>query len=1076
MRSRAHSICRSIGFSIAVLVAAFAVVRAQQPSAADAQTAMRWRYIGPVGNRVSSVAGVPGEPNVYYAGAASGGLWKTTDGGIYWESIFDNQTSQSIGSVAIAPSDPNVVWVGTGEPWIRSHISIGDGIYKSTDAGRTWTNTGLEKSGRFARIVIHPQNPDVVLACAVGTAYGPQPERGVFRTADGGKTWERVLFVDENTGCADLVMDPSNPRILFAGMWQFEIKTWGRFSGGPGSGLYRSADGGLTWSKITGNGLPPHQVGKFGLAIARTNPNRMYALIETSDGVPWKGDEPDRGKLWRSDDGGRNWQLVSYDRNLGGRTHYYFRMAVSPANENEAYFLNASYSVSLDGGKTSAQQQGRSSPGGDNHDIWIDPTNADRMIVANDSGASISINRGRTWNRVQLPIAQIYHVTVDNDVPYHVLGNKQDGPSYRGPSNSRQGGFGGFGGGISRSLWQTVGGGESGFATPDPTDPTLVWSTASGSGSVGGIVVRHNTKTGISRDVEIWPDSPLGHPPADLKFRFNWTMPFLMSPHDRNTLYAGSQYIHMTTDGGNSWKLISPDLTTNDKSKQQFSGGLTGDNIGVEYACVVMAIAESPKEKGVIWAGTNDGLVQVTRDGGKTWTNVTKNIPGLPEWGTVYSIDASRFNAGAAYAVFDFHQVNNRDPFVYKTADYGKTWKAISNGIPKTMLSYAHAIKEDPVRQGLLYLGTEGGIFVSHDDGDHWESLQMNLPHAPVYGITVQQHFNDLVIATYGRGFWTLDDLTPLQQQTPAVRDSSVHLFTPRAAYRFIGPESPVAPAIDMTAGQNPSYGAAINYWLKSAPGSDVKIQIADSGGQLVRTIDGTKRVGLNRVYWDLRTEPSKQIRLRTSPLYAPEITLNDEGWRPAPDGGRISVLAAPGTYTVKLVGAGQQLSQPLTVLVDPNAGGSEATAKAQTDMLRDVQKDLDSVADMVNTVELVRSQLANLARVTAGSRDADAVKQAAGALEEKLLHVEDQLIQRKFTGQGQDTTRWPAQLVSKLTYLAGSIDGSDEPPTTQAKAVQTDYKKQISSLQSELDGVLEKDLTNFNRMLRDRGIQNVVK
>ena len=449
MRSIARSICRSAALSIALLVAAFAAVRAQQPSGVETPAAMQWRYIGPVGNRVSSVAGVPGDPNVYYAGAASGGLWKTIDGGVYWESIFDAQSSQSIGAVAIAPSDPNVVWVGTGEPWIRSNISIGDGIYKSTDAGRTWANTGLEKNGRFARIVIHPQNPDVVLACAVGTAYGPQPERGVFRTADGGKTWDRVLFVDENTGCADIVMDPSNPRILFAGMWQFEIKTWGRFSGGPGSGLYRSADGGLTWTKVTGNGLPPHQVGKFGLAIARANPNRIYALIETSDGVPWKGDEPDRGKLWRSDDGGRNWQLVSYDRNLGGRTHYYFRMAVSPSNENEAYFLNASYSVSLDGGKTSALQQGRSSPGGDNHDIWIDPTNADRMIVANDSGASISINHGRTWNRVQLPIAQIYHVTVDNDVPYHVLGNKQDGPSYRGPSNSRLAGFGGFGGGHS---------------------------------------------------------------------------------------------------------------------------------------------------------------------------------------------------------------------------------------------------------------------------------------------------------------------------------------------------------------------------------------------------------------------------------------------------------------------------------------------------------------------------------------------------------------------------------------------------------------------------------------------------
>jgi photosystem II stability/assembly factor-like uncharacterized protein len=1065
-------------------VCALAVVRlplgrAQQPpGASDSLNALRWRYIGPVGNRVAAVAGVPGDPYTYYAGAASGGLWKTTDGGTYWDPIFDGQTAQSIGTIAVAPSDPNVVWVGSGEPWIRSHISIGDGMYKSTDAGRTWTKAGLEKSGRFARLVIHPQNPDVVLACAIGTAYGPQPERGVFRTTDGGRSWDRVLFVDENTGCADIAADPHNPRIVFAGMWQFEIKTWGRFSGGPGSGLYRSSDGGATWAKVTGNGLPAHQVGKFGLAIAQSNPNRIYALIETSDGVPWKGDEADRGKLWRSDDGGRAWQLINYDRNLGGRTHYYFRMAVSPDNENETYYLNASYSVSLDGGRTSSVQPFNASPGGDNHDIWIDPTNANHLAVANDGGVSISVNRGRTWNRVQLPIAQIYHVTTDNQIPYNVLGNKQDGPSYRGPSNSRLGGGGGRGGGIPRSMWSNVGGGESGFATPDPVDPALVWSTASGSGSVGGIVVRHNTKSGMSRNVEIWPDSPLGWPPAEIKYRFNWTMPFHMSPHDRNTLYAGSQFIHMTTDGGNSWKLISPDLTTNDKARQQISGGLTPDNIGVEYACVVMAIAESPKEKGVIWAGTNDGLIQVTRDAGKSWTNVTKNIPGLPEWGTVYGIDASRFNAGTAYAVFDFHQVNNRDPYAYKTADYGKTWKPIVNGIPKTMLSYAHAIKEDPVRQGLLYLGTEGGMFVSFDDGERWEPLQMNLPHAPVYGIAVQEHFNDLVIATYGRGFWILDDITPLQQLNQPARDAAARLFAPRPAYRFQSIESPgQAPAIDMTAGQNPPYGASINYWLKSVPTGDVKIQVSDRAGQIVRSIDGTKRAGMNRVYWDLRHEQSKPVLLRTSPLYAPEVGLGPEGTRPLPEGGggRMTVLAPPATYTVKLIAGGQELTQPLTVRKDPNSGGSDADIQTLTATLRDLQKDLETVADMVNTIEVVRSQLINLIRLTQGGRDGAAVKQAADAFEKKLLDIEDKLIQRRYTGQGQDTTRWPSMLVSKITYLGNGMAGSDEAPTAQAREVHQDFKKQIAALQQQLSGVLEKDLTEFNRMLRDRGIQNVI-
>ncbi len=1059
---------------IAIVMSQLAPARAQQGSS-DQLGALKWRHIGPVGNRVAAVAGVPGNPNVYYAGAASGGLWKTVDGGLYWEPIFDGQTAQSIGAIAIAPSDPNVVWVGTGEQWIRSHISIGDGVYKSTDAGRTWTKSGLEKSGRFSRLIIHPQNPDIVLACTIGTAYGPQPERGVFRTTDGGRNWERVLFVDENTGCADVAMDPTNPRIVFAGMWQFEIKTWGRFSGGPGSGLYRSTDGGTTWTKITGNGLPAHQVGKFGLAIARTDPNRIYALIETSEGIPWKGDEPDRGKLWRSDDGGRTWQLTNYDRNLGGRTHYYFRMAVSPDNENETYYLNAAYSVSLDGGKTSTVQQGKSNPGGDNHDIWIDPTDGDRMAVANDGGVAISINRGKTWNRIQLPIAQMYHVTVDNDVPYHVLGNRQDGPSFRGPSDSKLPGLFGFNFGIPRSMWHTVGGGESGFATPDPFDANVVWSTASGTGSVGGIVARYDVKSGLARNVEIWPDSTVGYPAADLKYRFNWTMPFVVSRYDRNTLYAGSQFVHMSTDGGNSWKTISPDLTTNDKTKQQISGGLTPDNIGVEYFPVVMAITESPKEKGLLWAGTNDGQVQVTRDGGKSWTNVTKNIPGLPEWGTVYNIEASRFNPAVAYAVFDFHQVNNRDPFAYKTNDYGKTWKAIVNGIPKSMLSYVHCIKEDPVRQGLLYLGTENAIYLSFDDGEHWEPLQTNLPHAPVYWITAQEHFNDLVVATYGRGFWILDDLAPIQQLNQRVRDSNVFLFTPRAAYRYRAPEIPGFPGIDPTTGDNPTYGASISYWLKAAATGDVKIQVLDAANQVVRTMDGTKNAGVNRVYWDLRYDQPKPVKLRTPPLYAPEVTLGADGTRPAPDVNGFSVLAPPGAYTVKLTAAGQTLTQPVTVRKDPASPANDADVKTQTTTLREIQGDYEAAGSMVNTIELIRSQLMNLVRITADSRDAATVKQAADTLEKKLLDVEDRLIQRRLTGQGQDVTRWPSMLLSKIEYLAGDISSSDDLPTSQAKEVHGDLKKQIASLQQQLSGILEKDLTEFNRSLRDRGIQNVI-
>src|SRR2546426_2630697 len=740
---------------------------AQGPTARpgpDVYSRMRWRYIGPEGNRTDAVAGVAGDPLVYYVGAASGGIWKTTDGGLHWDPIFDDHPVSSIGALAVAPSDPNVVWAGTGEPFIRSHISVGEGIFKSTDAGKTWTRTGLEKTGRIARVLIDPANPNVVLACALGHAYGPQPERGVFRTTDGGANWQRVLFVDENTGCSDMAMDPSNARIVFAGMWQLEIHTWGRESGGPGSGVFTSRDGGTTWPRLTGRGLPAKPVGKVALAIARTNPSRVYALIETGDGVPWNGKDTDTGQLWRSDDGGANWRMINTDRNAMGRAHYYSRMAVATDNENETYYLTASYSKSIDAGATLTQPDGLASPGGDNHDMWIDPTNANRIAVANDAGISISENRGRTWNHIRLPIAQMYHVTVDNQIPYYVYGNKQDGPSYRGPSNSRLGegggggGGGGRGGNIPRSMWHTVGGGESGWATPDPVDPNIIWSSASGSGSGGGIVVRYEENRPQGRDVEVWPDQSNGMP-ADLKYRFVWTAPPAISPHDRNKIYIGSQHVHQTTDGGQSWQEISPDLTLNDKSKQQSSGGLTPDNIGVEYGGVVFAIAESPKQAGLIWAGTNDGLVQLTRDGGKTWTSVTKNIPNLPPWGTVSNVEPSRYDAGTAYIAVDFHQVNNRDPFVYKTTDYGATWKAITNGIPHSMLSYAHCVREDPVKRGLLYLGTENGVYTSFDDGENWQPLQMNLPHAPVYWMVVQEHFNDLVIATYGRGFWILDDL-----------------------------------------------------------------------------------------------------------------------------------------------------------------------------------------------------------------------------------------------------------------------------------------------------------------------------
>ena len=762
--------------SFPILAATVAFSFAAQPAVAQQidpsrYEQLRYRYIGPEGNRATAVVGIPGDPRIYYAGAASGGIWKTTDGGTYWEPIFDGQPVQSIGALAIAPSDQNVIWAGTGEANIRSHISLGAGIYRSTDAGKTWTLMGLEATGRISRIRIDPRDPDIVFVAAQGHCYGPQRERGVYRTKDGGRTWEQVLFVDENTGASDLVMDPNNPRILFAGMWQIEIHTWGRESGGPGSGIFGSRDGGDTWKRLEGNGLPGFPVGKVALAVAPSNSNHIYALIETGDGVPMHGDSTESGELWSSRDGGEHWELVSHDRQLAGRTHYYSRVEVAPDNEHEAFFLAGAFSRTLDGGKTTIDSEGRASPWGDNHDIWIDPLDPDRLAVANDGGLDISLTRGATWRRIELPIAQMYRVTVDTRIPYYVYGNRQDGQSARGPSRTFYTGFLGSVGNIPRGDWHDVGGGESGWATPDPENPDIIWSSASGSGAGGGIVTRMDLRTRQVHNVEVWPRTTGGSPAEDLKYRFVWDAPLTISPHDHNKVYTGSQHVHVTTDGGRSWREISPDLTLNDKSRQGISGGLTPDNIGVEYAGVVFAIAESPLRPGLIWAGTNDGLVHVSQDGGGSWTNVTGNIPDLPPWGTVSNIEPSRYDTAMAYIAVDFHQVNNRDPWVYKTTNYGRSWRRITNGIPASPLSYANCIREDPVRRGLLYLGTENGLYVSFNDGENWQPLQTNLPHAPVYWMAVQEQFKDLVVATYGRGFWIL---------TISLRCSSSQRMSPR--------------------------------------------------------------------------------------------------------------------------------------------------------------------------------------------------------------------------------------------------------------------------------------------------------
>ncbi|MCD6516271.1 MAG: sialidase [Candidatus Aminicenantes bacterium] len=1021
----------------------------------DVYRVLRYRYIGPPGNRTSAVVGVPGDPLVYYIGASSGGIWKSADAGEHWEPIFDDQKVQSIGALAIAPSDPNVLWAGTGEAFVRSNISIGNGVYKSTDAGKTWKHMGLDKTGRIGRVVIDARDPDIVFVAAMGHCYGPQKERGVFRTTDGGKTWEHVLFVDENTGCFEIAMDPNNPRILFAGMWPLVIKTWGRESGGPNGGIWKSTDGGGSWNRLSGNGLPEPPIGKVGLAIAQSNSDVVYALIETG--------HPNRGVLWRSDDGGSHWKIASYNRLLNERPHYASRVMVNPADENEVYFAANSQSRTLNGGYTTETVPW----GGDCHDMWADPKNPDRMMISNDGGAMITLNRGKSWKRVTLPIGQMYHVAVDNQFPYYVYGGRQDGSAYKGPST---GSFGRWG--VYNSLWEATAGGECGFVIPDPVDPDIVWG-----GSYNADLQRANYKTGHINTVHVWPESIYGAHAAAVKYRFNWTFPIHISPHDHNKVYAGSQFVHMTSDGGKSWEVISPDLTTNDESKMGPSGGLTRDNLAVEYGCCVFAIAESPVEEGCIWAGSNDGLVHVTRDFGKTWINVTKNIPDLPEWGTVSNIEPSKYSAGTAYVTIDFHQMNNRDPFVYVTEDYGKTWKSISSDLPKSVFSYVHWINEDPVKKGLLYLGTENSIYVSFNNGQNWLSLQNNLPYAPVHHMVVQKDFNDLVVATYGRGFWIMDDISPLQQLNKEVLESDIHFFNPRKAYRLHS----------KAGGPRVFPRAYIDYYLKKKQNQSVTIEIYDGEGDLVNKISGTNHSGINRVMWDMRHYPAESAKLRTKPPGNPHVVeekrflelWEKEGWYPilswGTGGGFRGFLAAPGKYSVKLVIGEKEFARELNILKDPNSEGSIEDIKEQVNMQKEVRKDLDSVTEMINKIEWMRKQLYDLKAMLNKGKQKDIAIEIE-KFDKKLRLVEGELFQPILAEGDSKSFRYPNKLYCKLSVLAGDLAGSvDFAPNKQQKEVHAVLKKRLEAQKQLFKKILTDDLLLFNLFLEEKGLSGVI-
>ena len=767
-------------------------LRAQEPAqrAVPDETpaefkALKYRLIGPAaGGRVSRAAGVPGDPTTYWAATASGGVWKSTDGGVTWKSVFDDQPVSSIGSLAIAPSDPNVVYVGSGEANIRGNVAAGNGIYRTLDAGKTWTHV-WKQEGQIGTMVVHPTNPDIAFAAVLGKAFGPNPERGVYRTRDGGRTWQQVLKKDSDTGASDIAMDPSNPNILFAGLWQARRTPWDLTSGGPGSGLYVSRDGGDTWKQLKEHGLPDGVWGKVGVAVAPSNGNRVYALIEA-----------EAGGLFKSDDGGESWELASGNRAIRQRAWYYTTLTVHPTNQEEVWFPQVPMLRTIDGGKTLQYMKGFHH--GDHHDLWIDPKDPKRMIASNDGGVDITSSAGDTWFAPPLPISQFYHVSVDTSVPYRIGGSIQDWGTAQGPSMNPRGR-------IALADWWSVGGGEAGYVVSDWSDPNIVYA-----GEYLGIITRHDRRTGEAQNVSAWPDNPSGWGGEAMKYRFQWTAPIHVSPHDASVVYHGAQVIFRTADGGHSWDVISPDLTRNDKSRQQWSGGpITGDNTGVETWGTVFAIAESPKQKGLIWAGSDDGRVHVTRDAGGAWTDVTSGMAGAPKFGTVSIIEPSPFDAATAYVVIDNHRLDDNRPYIYKTSDYGTSWKPLHANLPQDV--YLHVVREDPARRGQLYLGTERGVMFSTDDGATWRSLRLNMPTVPVHDLAVKN--DDLIVGTHGRSIYILDDLLPIRSTTPQLLASDVHLFPAPDAIRWRQGDGHWAS--EYGSFSNPPMGASIYYFLK---------------------------------------------------------------------------------------------------------------------------------------------------------------------------------------------------------------------------------------------------------------------
>ncbi|HKO04816.1 MAG TPA: hypothetical protein VJW51_08705 [Candidatus Acidoferrales bacterium] len=1036
----------------AALLVAAPAARAQSGGGVEKTlySGMKWRQIGPFrGGRALAVSGVAGDPETFYFGGTGSGVWKTTNGGQDWTPLFDKQPVSAIGAIAVAPSDPNVIYVGTGEGCIRSTSSHGDGVYKSTDAGKTWTNIGLKDSRQIGRLIVHPRDADIAFVAALGHEFGPNAERGVFRTLDGGKTWEKVLYKDDKTGAIDLAFDPTNPHIVFAALWQANRTPWGLTDGGPGSGLYRSADGGTTWKRLEGNGLPSGILGRIGVSVSGGDPNRVYALIEA-----------EKGGLYASDDGGDHWTLVNGDRNFIQRAWYYIHVFADPKNADVVYVLNVRAFRSNDGGKTFTRIY---VPHGDNHGLWIDPTNTNHMIEGNDGGATITYDGGKTWTRQDSqPTAQFYHVATDNAFPYRIYGDQQDNSSVgilsRGDS-----------GVIGRWDWYPVGGGESGYMAPDPRDENIVYATG-----YMGEITRFDHRTSQVQEIGDIADLTDGEGAANLEHRYQWTSPVVLSPQDPEVIYHGAEALLKSTDQGKTWKAISPDLTRNDKAKEALAGGpITFEDTGAEIYCTIFSIAPSKLEKGLIWVGSDDGLIHVTRDEGKSWANVTPKQ--IPEFSRVSLIEASPHDPATAYVAYDRHQNDEYRPFVFRTNDYGKTWTKITGGIPEG--AFVRAVREDPKRKGLLYAGTETGVLVSFDDGGHWQSLQQNLPTVPVHDLEVKD--DDLIAATHGRSFWILDDLTPLRQISAEVAKADAHLYAPALAYRgpWGGGFRSRGPA-----GQNPPYGVILDYYLKAAPDkkSEVTLEILDGEGKSIRKLSSRAKTGpaedtdedeegggpptgekipaeagMNRFVWDMRYPPVPRI---------PGFTASEY------DQGLVGPQVVPGTYRVRLTAGGKTQEASAEIRMDPRMHTPQADLVKEFDLRRKIYERLVEDYTTVNQLRNLRAQLKALEKRLHGDAAHREIAAAGEALRKKLNGIEKEFINPKLEGT-QDTLNFGNGMDAKYALLGAGVESADTAPTESEYQLFAGIEKQFAGPLAHWKEITEKDVPAFNAMAQRAGV-----